>query len=72
MIPEWQFVALVRAHKLRGVKTINALRMVLVEDKSGADAARAVGIDQGAITRALTLVRRPVCPHCGQPMPTKQ
>lgn len=68
-IPEWQFNALVRAHGLRGEKTINALRLVKVHGRSGADAARDAGIDQGAVTRGLAKLEQPTCPCCGQPLP---
>lgn len=69
MIPQKEFSALVRAHGLRGAKTIRALRLVMVKGESGAEAARLAGIDQGAVTRGLAKLDRPLCPCCGQPKP---
>ena len=53
-------------------KTWEACRMVLVDGVTAYKAFQAVGIDQGAISRALAKVREAkparVCPCCGQPL----
>lgn len=49
-----------------GSRTRSAARMVLVDGRSAYDAARSYGITQGALSRYLAKLRRPVCPCCGQ------
>ena len=63
-----EYAKLVTAHRLRGAKTIAACRAVLVDDLSAYAAAQKIGVEESVISRALAMLRRPLCPHCGQPM----
>jgi hypothetical protein len=63
-----EYERLAKAHRLRGEKTIAACRVVLVDGLSAYAAARKVGIEESTISRALAKLRRPLCPHCGQPL----
>lgn len=69
---ENEFRKLVTAHRIRGAKTIRACRLVLVEGQTAYAASQTAKIDEAAISRALAKLRRPRCPHCGQPMPKKK
>lgn len=62
------FKKLIAAHGITGAKTIEALRLVMVEGKSAYESADLAGIHRSAVTRANKLLERPLCPHCGQPM----
>lgn len=66
-----EFRKLVAAHRIRGAKTIRACQLVLVDGKTAYAAAQGADIGEAAISRALAKLRRPLCPHCGQPMPKK-
>jgi hypothetical protein len=66
-----EYAKLIKAHRLRGEKTIAACRAVLVGAEPPAAAAREVGIAESVISRALARLRRPVCPTCGQPLRKK-
>lgn len=47
-----------------------AARLVLVDGLSRNAAARKVGCDPAAVTRAVQRIpHTPMCPHCRQPMP---
>lgn len=63
-----EYNKLVKAHRIRGEMTIKACRLVLVEEMTAYAAFKETGLDQAAISRALARLRRPLCPHCGQPM----
>jgi hypothetical protein len=65
---EKQFTKLVEAHRLRGKKTIKACRLVLVQGLTAYGASKETGLDKAALSRVLTRLKRPLCPHCGQPM----
>jgi hypothetical protein len=65
---EKQFTKLVEAHRLRGQKTIKACRLVLLKGFTAYAASKHVGLDQATLSRALHKLKRPLCPHCGQPM----
>ena len=62
------YTKLAKAHRLRGEKTIAACKAVLVDDLSAYAAAHRIGVEESVISRALAKLRRPLCPHCGQPM----
>ena len=68
MISDSEFAALVKRHKIRGKKTIKALRNVKCNGLSQAEAARLAKIGEGAVSRAVARVERPVCEHCGSPI----
>lgn len=63
-----EYAKLVKAHRLRGGKTIAACRAVLVDGLTAYAAARKIGVEESTISRALTKLRRPLCPQCGQPL----
>jgi predicted DNA-binding protein (UPF0251 family) len=63
-----KFTELLSRHRLRGAKTIAAVRYVLVDGLSQYAAAKKVGIAESAVSRALARLRAPTCPHCGQPL----
>ena len=63
-----QYDRLIKAHRLRGAKTIAACRAVLVEKLTAYSAAQTVGVAESVLSRALARLRRSLCPHCGQPM----
>ncbi len=63
------FEKLLKAHKMRGARTVNALRLVFVDGVTAYAASKTVGIAESAISRAKQKLQRPLCPHCGQPMP---
>ena len=63
-----EYAKLVNAHRLRGEKTIAACRAVLVDGLTGYAAAQKIDVAESTISRALARLRRPLCPHCGQPM----
>ena len=69
MITQKEFDRLIRVHRIRGTKTVKALRLVLVDGRTGADAAREALVDQGVISRGLAKLARPTCSKCGQAMP---
>lgn len=71
-IPEPEFDRLIKAHKITGDKTIEALRLVMVWGVGGADAARRSEIHQSAVTRGLARMRRPLCSSCGQELPESE
>ena len=58
----------VKAHRLRGKKTIAACRAVLVDGLTAYAAAHKIGASEGTVSRALGKLRRPLCSHCGQPI----
>lgn len=64
----WEFEKLVAAHRLRGSRTIAGCRRVLVDGITAYLAAHEQMMDQSVLSRALAKLRRPLCPHCGQPM----
>jgi predicted DNA-binding protein (UPF0251 family) len=64
---EAQFQRLLAASPLRGKNTIEACRLVLVEHISEAAAARAVQINQSAVSRALAKIPKRICPTCRKP-----
>ena len=64
-----EYEKLIKAQRLRGALTIKACRMVLVDGLTGYAASHATGLHESVISRALARLRRPLCPHCGQPMP---
>ena len=59
---------LIVAHRVRGEKTIAALRLVLIDGLTAYEAAQIIGTPQSLISRAKQRLERPLCPHCGQPM----
>ena len=63
-----EYAELVKAHRLRGGKTIAGCSAVLVDGLTAYAAAHKIGIEESTISRALAKLRRPLCPHCGQPM----
>lgn len=63
-----EYAKLVKAHRLRGERTITACKAVLVGRLTIAAAARKVGIAESVISVALGRLRRPLCPTCGQPL----
>lgn len=63
-----EYEKLVKAHRLRGEKTIAACKAVLVGRLTAYAAAQKVGVAESVVGRALAKLRRPLCPHCGQPM----
>lgn len=63
-----EYAKLVKAHRLRGEKTVAACGAVLVDGLTAYAAAQKIGIEESTISRALAKLRRPLCPHCGQPM----
>ena len=63
-----EYAKLVNAHRLRGEKTIAACRAVLVDGLTAYAAAHKIIIEESVISRALAKLRRPLCPHRGQPM----
>ena len=66
IITESEFKARIKAHGIRGDRTIIALREYLVRGKPMADAARTADINQSAISRAMVKLNRPVCTECGR------
>jgi len=66
---EKQYTKLVKAHCLRGEKTIKACRLVLVKGLTAYAASKETGLDKAALSRVLAKLQTPLCPHCGQPMP---
>lgn len=62
-----EYAKLVKAHRLRGEKTIAACGAVLVDGLTAYAAAHKIGIEESTISRALAKLRRPLCPTCGQP-----
>jgi hypothetical protein len=65
---EKQFAKLVKAHRLRGDKTIKACRLVLVKGVTAYAASKEIGLSRPVLSRVLSKLKRPLCPHCGQPM----
>jgi hypothetical protein len=65
---EKQFTKLVTAHRLRGEKTIKACRLVLVKGLTAYAASKEVGLSRPVLSRVLNKLKRPLCPHCGQPI----
>lgn len=63
-----EYAKLVKAHRLRGERTIAACKAVLVGRLTIAAAARKIGIAESTISQALARLRRPLCPRCGQPL----
>lgn len=63
-----EFDKLVKAHRLRGERTIAACRAVLVDGLTAYAAARQIGVEESVVSRALAKLRRPLCPTCGQPV----
>ncbi len=63
-----EYAKLVKAHRLRGEKTIAACGAVLVDELTAYAAARKIGVEESTISRALAKLRRSLCPTCGQPM----
>ena len=63
-----EYAKLVKAHRLRGEKTIAACKAVLVDGLTAYAAAHKVGIAESTISHALARLRRPLCPTCGQPL----
>ena len=55
-----EYDKLAKAHRLRGEKTIEACKAVLVDELTAYAAAREVGIAESAISRALARLRRPL------------
>ena len=68
---EREYRKLVEAQRLRGKKTIRACRVVLVDGETAYVASQTTGLDESVISRALARLKRPLCPHCGQPLPKK-
>lgn len=64
-----QFDQLAAAHRLRGLRTLDGCRLVLVHGLTAYAAALEADIGQGALSRALAKLRSPLCQECGQPMP---
>lgn len=62
-----EYAKLIKAHRLRGAKTIAACRLVLVGEETAYAAAHKIGANESTISRALARLRRPLCPTCGQP-----
>jgi DNA-directed RNA polymerase specialized sigma subunit len=65
-----EFRRLADAHKITG-RTREALRLVYVDGLTAYAAARRIGIEQSAISRAKQRFLRPLCPHCHRPSPPK-
>jgi len=63
-----EFKKLIKSHELRG-QSVAAARLVLVDGLSAYAAAHRLGIAESTISRALARLRRPLCPHCSQPLP---
>lgn len=63
-----EYAKLIKAHRLRGEKTIAACRSVLIDGLTAYAAARRIGVAESIISRALAKLRRPLCPTCGQPI----
>lgn len=63
-----EYATLVKAHRLRGEKTIAACRAVLVDGRTAYAAAKKIGVEESTISRALAKLRRPLCPTCSQPL----
>lgn len=59
---------LIDAHRIRGEKTIDALRLVLIDGLTAYQASQQLGLTESTISRAKARIERPLCPHCGQPM----
>jgi predicted DNA-binding protein (UPF0251 family) len=62
-----QFERLISASSLRGPRTIEACRLVLVEHKSAYFASQQLGINQSAISRALRKIPKRICQACHRP-----
>lgn len=58
-----QFRSIANAHGMTG-RTREALELVMVSGLSAYAAARRVGVDKSAISRARQRIERPLCPHC--------
>ena len=63
-----EYAKLVKAHRLRGERTIAACKAVLVSRLTIAAAAGKIGIAGPTVSQALARLRRPLCPACGQPL----
>jgi hypothetical protein len=61
-----EFEILVERRRLRGARTIEACRLVLVCGMMAAEAARAVVLHPAVLSRALSRLRVQACPRCGQ------
>ena len=66
-----QFAARIAAHSRIGRRSIEACRLVLLDDVTASEAARRVGIHRSAVSRALARITHDVCPTCGQALPTR-
>jgi DNA-binding transcriptional LysR family regulator len=70
MTPRQFDQALLVARMSRESKTAQAARLALLDGLSHNAAARQIGIDPSAVTRAVAKLQpRPCCPTCGQKMP---
>jgi DNA-directed RNA polymerase specialized sigma24 family protein len=66
LLTEREFTRLAQARGLGRSRTTKALRLVFVNGESERDAARASGISEKAVARAVYRLTCPVCPACGQ------
>ncbi len=68
-----EYAKLVKAHRLRGGRTIAACKTVLVDRLTIAAVARKIGIAESTmISQAHARLRRPLCPTCGQPLRNRE
>jgi predicted DNA-binding protein (UPF0251 family) len=67
-LSQLEFRDLLSYHRLRGAKTLAAMRYVLVDGMSQYAAAHKAGVAESAVSRALARLRSALCPHCGAPM----
>jgi transposase len=70
-LSQLEFRDLLSYHRLRGAKTLAAVRYVLVDGMSQYAAAHKAEIHESAVSRAIARLRAALCPHCGHPMPRK-
>jgi predicted DNA-binding protein (UPF0251 family) len=62
-----QFQRLLSASSLRGPRTIEACRLVLVDHITAYAASQRLGINQSAISRALRKIPKRICHACHRP-----
>jgi len=63
-----EFKKLVKEHKLRSDKVIEACRLVLVEGETRRQAGISAKVDYATLHRTIRKLQG-LCPHCGQPLP---
>lgn len=59
---------LIKTHRIRGEKTIEALRLVLMDGLTAYEAAKQADVGEATISRAKKRLERPVCKCCGRPL----